>query len=270
MVQDIASLRLSRYGLRESRKTMSDTASFGSCDVPLADKQAMVDDVFRSVARRYDLMNDLMSFGLHRAWKDVLATAVNPPKDRSFALIDIAGGTGDIAFRVVAAGGAETRAIVCDINADMLAVGRERAAMRGLGHAITFSEANAEALPFSDRSFDAATIAFGIRNVPRIETALAEAYRVLKIGGRFHCLEFSTVNVPGLAELYDLYSFNVIPALGRAVAGDADSYRYLVESIRRFPKPEAFSGMMRTAGFARVSHRIMSGGIVALHSGWRL
>jgi demethylmenaquinone methyltransferase/2-methoxy-6-polyprenyl-1,4-benzoquinol methylase len=238
--------------------------------VPLADKQALVDDVFRSVARRYDLMNDLMSFGLHRAWKDALVTAVNPPKSRPFTLIDIAGGTGDVAFRVIAAGGKETRATVCDINPDMLAVGAERAARRGLGDRVAFTEANAEALPFKDRSFDAATIAFGIRNVPRIDAALAEAYRVLKIGGRFLCLEFSAVNVPGLDRLYDLYSFNVIPALGRVVAGDADSYRYLVESIRRFPKPPDFAVMMRAAGFARVSHHIMTGGIVALHSGWRL
>ena len=192
------------------------------------------------------------------------------PPNKPFALLDIAGGTGDIAFRVVAAGGARTQATVCDINPDMLAVGRERAAAQGLGEAVIFTEANAEALPFKDRSFDAVTIAFGIRNVPRIETALAEAYRVLRIGGRFLCLEFSAVNVPGLDTLYDFYSFNVIPALGRAVAGDAESYRYLVESIRRFPKPQEFAGMMRTAGFARVSHQLMTGGIVALHSGWRL
>jgi len=249
---------------------MADTASFGAREVPLADKQALVDDVFHSVARRYDLMNDLMSFGLHRAWKDALVTAANPPKNEPFALIDIAGGTGDIAFRVIGAGGAGTHATVCDINPDMLAVGRERAAARGLGEAITFAEANAEKLPFADRSFDTATIAFGIRNVPRIEAALAEAFRVLKIGGRFLCLEFSAVNVPGLDRLYDFYSFNVIPALGRAVAGDAESYRYLVESIRRFPKPKEFAGMMRAAGFARVSHQLMTGGIVALHSGWRL
>jgi len=245
-------------------------ADFGARQVPLGDKQALVDDVFRSVARRYDLMNDLMSFGLHRAWKDALVTAVNPPKNRPFALLDIAGGTGDIAMRVVAAGGAQTRATVCDINPDMLAVGRERAAARGFADALTFAEANAEALPFADRSFDAATIAFGIRNVPLIEAALAQAHRVLKIGGRFLCLEFSAVTMPGLDKLYDLYSFNVIPALGRAVVGDAESYRYLVESIRNFPKPQAFAGMMRAAGFARVSHRLMSGGIVALHSGWRL
>jgi len=243
---------------------------FGARRVPLEDKQALVDDVFHSVARRYDLMNDLMSFGLHRAWKDALVTAVNPPKTRPFSLLDIAGGTGDVALRVIAAGGAETRATVCDINAEMLAVGRDRAAGRGLDRVVTFTEANAEVLPFPDRHFDAATIAFGIRNVPRIDVALKEAFRVLKIGGRFLCLEFSAVNVPGLDALYDLYSFNVIPALGRAVVGDAGSYRYLVESIRRFPKPPDFAAMMRAAGFARVSYQIMTGGIVALHSGWRL
>ena len=246
------------------------SADFGARQVPLDDKQGLVDDVFRNVARRYDLMNDLMSFGLHRAWKDAMVTAVHPPKNRPFALLDIAGGTGDIAMRVIAAGGEHTRATVCDINPDMLAVGRERAQARGLADAVSFAEANAESLPFPDRSFDAATIAFGIRNVPRIETALHEAHRVLKIGGRFLCLEFSAVTMPGLGAIYDLYSFNVIPALGRAVVGDAESYRYLVESIRRFPAPEAFAQMVRAAGFARVSHRQMSGGIVALHSGWRL
>src|SRR6516165_881851 len=163
-----------------------------------------------------------------------------------------------------------TRATVVDINAEMLAVGRARAAERGLDDAIAFVEGNAEALPFPDRSYDAVTIAFGIRNVPRIAAALGEAYRVLRIGGRFHCLEFSTVDVPGLAALYDFYSFNVIPALGRAVTEDAEAYRYLVESIRRFPRPDAFAEMMRAAGFARVSFQRMSGGIVALHSGWRL
>jgi demethylmenaquinone methyltransferase/2-methoxy-6-polyprenyl-1,4-benzoquinol methylase len=249
---------------------MADNAHFGSRTVPLADKQALVDGVFSSVARRYDLMNDLMSFGLHRAWKDALVTAIDPPRHRPFALLDIAGGTGDVALRAIAAGGAQTRVTVCDINADMLAGGRQRAADRGLGDSVTFTEANAEALPFADRSFDAATIAFGIRNVARIESALAEAFRVLKIGGKFVCLEFSAVDVPGLDRLYDLYSFNVIPALGRVVAGDAQSYRYLVESIRRFPNPHDFAAMLRAAGFGRVSHRIMTGGIVALHSGWRL
>jgi demethylmenaquinone methyltransferase/2-methoxy-6-polyprenyl-1,4-benzoquinol methylase len=171
---------------------------------------------------------------------------------------------------VVAAGGAGTRASVVDVNPDMLAVGRERAVERGLDDAVAFVEGNAETLPAADRQFDACTIAFGIRNVPRIERALAEAFRVLKVGGRFVCLEFSSVDVPGLDALYELYSFNLIPALGRAVVGDAEPYRYLVESIRRFPKPEAFAAMLREAGFRRVSYRRMSGGIVALHSGWRL
>src|SRR5215469_1490142 len=225
---------------------------FGFRQVPLEHKQALVDDVFHSVARRYDLMNDLMSGGLHRAWKDTLVTAVNPPRARPapaqqpqasarpFALLDLAGGTGDIAFRVLEAAASGTRATVVDINADMLAVGRARAAERGLDDAITFVEGNAEALPFADRSYDAVTIAFGIRNVPRIPAALAEAYRVLRIGGRFLCLELSQVDVPGLDRLYDLYSFNVIPALGRVVVHDADAYRYLVQSIRRFPGPRVF------------------------------
>ena len=244
---------------------------FGYRRVPLEDKQALVDDVFHSVARRYDLMNDLMSAGLHRAWKDVLVTAVNPPSgERPFALLDLAGGTGDIALRVAAAGGSGTRVTVLDVNREMLAVGRERAIEQERDNAVTFVEGNAEDLPFPDRSFDAVTIAFGIRNVPRIERALAETYRVLRIGGYFHCLEFSSVDVPGLAALYDLYSFNVIPVLGRVVAGDAEAYRYLVESIRRFPKPKVFADMMRAAGFRRVSFQLLTGGVVALHSGWRL
>jgi demethylmenaquinone methyltransferase / 2-methoxy-6-polyprenyl-1,4-benzoquinol methylase len=244
---------------------------FGFEEVPLADKQARVDDVFHSVAGRYDLMNDLMSGGLHRAWKDAMVTAVNPPKDdRAFQVLDLAGGTGDIAFRIARAAGARTHTIVLDINPDMLALGRERAHKRGLDEAVTFVEGNAEALPFPDRSYDAVTIAFGIRNVPRIPLALAEANRVLRIGGRFLCLEFSAVDVPGLDRLYDLYSFNVIPALGRVVAGDADAYRYLVESIRRFPRPEAFAQMIAAAGFHRASFKRMAGGIVALHSGWRV
>jgi demethylmenaquinone methyltransferase / 2-methoxy-6-polyprenyl-1,4-benzoquinol methylase len=243
---------------------------FGDRRVPVGDKQALVDNVFRSVAHRYDLMNDLMSFGLHRAWKDALVTAVAPPQSRPFALLDLAGGTGDVAMRAREAGGAQMRVTVCDINTEMLAIGRERAARRGQGGAIDFIEANAETLPFADCSFDAADIAFGIRNVPRIETALAEVFRVLKFGGKFVCLEFSAVDVPGLDRLYDLYSFNVIPALGRVVAGDAESYRYLVESIRRFPRAPEFAAMLRAAGFGRVTHKLMSGGIVALHCGWRL
>jgi demethylmenaquinone methyltransferase / 2-methoxy-6-polyprenyl-1,4-benzoquinol methylase len=259
-------------------------ADFGYRRVPIDEKQELVSGVFRSVARRYDLMNDLMSFGLHRAWKDVLVTAINPPKNRPFELLDAAGGTGDVALRVLAAGGEQTRAVVCDINADMLAVGRERlrrraggvhasravAGLREIEGRITFTEANAETLPFADKTFDAVTIAFGIRNVTRIEVALGEAFRVLKLGGRFLCLEFSAADVPGLQSLYDFYSFRIIPSLGGVVAGDADSYRYLVESIRRFPKPQEFATMMGAAGFARVSFKRLTGGIVALHSGWRL
>ena len=251
-------------------RASSDT-HFGFKQVPLDEKQALVDGVFHNVAKRYDLMNDLMSGGLHRAWKDALVTAVNPPRsDRAFALLDVAGGTGDISLRVIEAGGAGTRATVLDINTDMLSVGRKRIAAQGRDNVIDFIEGNAEELPFPDKSFDAVTIAFGIRNVPRIERALSEAYRVLKTGGRFLCLEFSTVDVPGLDVLYELYSFNVIPALGGAVTGNKEAYRYLVESIRRFPKPNDFAEMMKAAGLRRVSFTPITGGVVALHSGWRL
>jgi demethylmenaquinone methyltransferase/2-methoxy-6-polyprenyl-1,4-benzoquinol methylase len=248
-----------------------DTSHFGFRDVRLGDKQAMVDDVFRSVARRYDLMNDLMSGGLHRAWKAAMIAMLNPPRRGApFNLLDLAGGTGDIAFRAAQAAGTGFEAIVCDINADMLQIGRERAAKKHLDDRVSFVEGNAEQLGFADKSFDACTIAFGIRNVPRIEAAVREIYRVLKPGGRFLCLEFSSVDTPGLDSLYALYSFNVIPELGRMVTGDAESYRYLVESIRKFPRPNAFADMMRDAKFARVKWDVMSGGIVALHSGWRL
>ena len=248
-----------------------ETTHFGFRDVSLGDKQGMVNDVFHSVARRYDLMNDLMSGGLHRVWKDLMINALNPPRSETpFALLDVAGGTGDIAFRAAAAAGPNFKATVCDINADMLSVGRERAAKRHLDDRVSFVEGNAEELAFSDRAFDAYTIAFGIRNVPRIDRALREAYRVLRPGSRFLCLEFSTVDMPGLDRLYDLFSFKVIPPLGRAVTGDAESYQYLVESIRKFPKPGVFADMIGQAGFARVSWQSFSGGIVALHSGWRL
>src|SRR3954462_7235481 len=247
------------------------TTHFGFRDVPLGDKQTLVNDVFHSVASRYDLMNDLMSAGLHRVWKGIMINALNPPKgDAPFALLDVAGGTGDIAFRAAETAGVGFRATVCDINSDMLDVGRNRATARHLDQQVSFVEGNAEALTFPDRSFDACTIAFGIRNVPRIDLALGEAFRVLKPGGRFLCLEFSTVDVPGLDRLYDMFSFKVIPQLGQAVTGDAGSYRYLVESIRKFPKPNAFAEMIRAAGFSRVNHQTLSGGIVALHSGWRL
>jgi len=247
------------------------TTHFGFRDVPVEDKQTLVNDVFHSVARRYDLMNDLMSAGLHRVWKDIMVNTLNPPKtDAPFALLDVAGGTGDVAFRAAKAAGQGFRATVFDINLDMLNVGRARAAARHLDDRVVFVDGNAESLSFPDRTFDGYTIAFGIRNVPRIDLALAEAFRVLRPGGRFLCLEFSTVDVPGLDRLYELFSFNVIPQLGRAVTGDAESYQYLVESIRKFPKANAFADMIRAAGFSRVNWQVLSGGIVALHSGWRL
>ena len=246
-----------------------ETTHFGFRTIRLDDKQREVNAVFRSVAQRYDLMNDLMSGGLHRAWKDALVTALRPPRSRTFRHLDVAGGTGDVAFRVLDAGGPTTHVTALDINGDMLAVGRERAGSRHEGR-IDFVEANAEALPFPERSFDGYSIAFGIRNVTRIEAALAEAHRVLRPGAQFLCLEFSRVDVPGLDALYDAYSFNVIPRLGEIVAGDADSYRYLVESIRRFPSPAAFGRMIAAAGFRRVTHRLFTGGVVALHGAWKI
>jgi demethylmenaquinone methyltransferase/2-methoxy-6-polyprenyl-1,4-benzoquinol methylase len=255
---------------------MSDEAAFGFRSVPLGDKQAMVDDVFHSVARRYDLMNDLMSGGMHRVWKSAMVSALNPPRKsyrrgsgRSWRLVDVAGGTGDIAMRVARRSGGHADIVVADINNSMLEVGRERTAKAGYPR-ISFREANAEALPFGEGEFEAYTIAFGIRNVPRMETALTEAFRVLRPGGRFLCLEFSQVDVPVLDRLYETYSFRAIPALGRVVTGDAESYRYLVESIRGFPHAERFADMVRQAGFSRVTCRQFSGGIAALHSGWKI
>ena len=249
---------------------MSDeTTHFGFQSVPLGEKQGRVNEVFHSVAGRYDLMNDLMSGGLHRLWKNTLVAMLRPPRGRAFRHLDVAGGTGDVAFRILGAGGSTTHVTVLDINGDMLSVGRERAGHTYDGR-IDFVEANAEALPFEDGSFDAYTIAFGIRNVPRIDVALREAHRVLRPGGRFLCLEFSKVDVPGLDRIYDAYSFNVIPRLGRMVTGDAESYQYLVESIRRFPPPAAFARMIEQAGFRRVSHRLLTGGVVAIHSGWTI
>lgn len=242
---------------------------FGFQSVPLGDKQAHVDDVFHKVAARYDLMNDFMSAGLHRVWKDLLVGMVKPSKTRAFRHLDVAGGTGDVAFRVAEAGGPLTHVTVLDINADMLEVGRERAQKRGLGH-LEFVEANAEKLPFEDGVFDAYTIAFGIRNVPRIAVALEEAHRVLKRGGRFLCLEFSEVTVPVLDKFYEAYSFTAIPAIGKVVTGDGAPYRYLVESIRKFPRADDFRDMIEDAGFQRASFTRLTGGIVAIHSGWKL
>ena len=263
-----------RYGRaapeRNRADIMIDTAGFGFRSVPLDRKQDLVDEVFHSVARRYDLMNDLMSGGLHRVWKQNMVDWLNPPRRGArWSMIDVAGGTGDIAFRAAERSGGHAEIVVADINASMLEVGREGAAARCLER-IRFVEANAEALPFPDGDFHAYTIAFGIRNVPRLDAALSQAYRVLRRGGRFLCLEFSEVDVPLLDRIYDAYSLNVIPAMGRVVAGDEESYRYLVESIRTFPNQERFAEMVRRAGFSRVGYRNLSGGIAAIHSGWKL
>jgi demethylmenaquinone methyltransferase/2-methoxy-6-polyprenyl-1,4-benzoquinol methylase len=242
---------------------------FGYSEVELDEKQGLVDDVFHKVARRYDIMNDLMSAGLHRLWKDEFAAKVRARRE-GFRHLDVAGGTGDIAFRIAKASPADASIVVLDINGDMLDVGRDRANERGLADKLEFVQANAESLPFPDAHFDAYTIAFGIRNVPRIEVALTEAHRVLKPGGRFLCLEFSQVSVPGLDKIYEAYSFNVIPAIGKLVAGDSEPYRYLVESIRRFPRAEEFERMIRRAGFRRTGFERLTGGVVAIHSGWKL
>jgi demethylmenaquinone methyltransferase / 2-methoxy-6-polyprenyl-1,4-benzoquinol methylase len=244
--------------------------SFGFRTVSEDEKQGLVNEVFHRVASRYDLMNDLMSAGMHRVWKDGMVNWLSPPKREGWQVLDVAGGTGDIAFRILEASNRKARATVLDINGSMLAVGHDRAVKKGLADNIEFVEANAEQLPFADNRFDAYTIAFGIRNVPHIDRALAEAYRVLKPGGRFLCLEFSEVEMPLLDRFYDTWSFNAIPRIGDLVAGDADSYRYLVESIRKFPRQADFADMIRAAGFERVTWRNYSGGIAALHSGWKL
>jgi demethylmenaquinone methyltransferase/2-methoxy-6-polyprenyl-1,4-benzoquinol methylase len=243
--------------------------AFGFRDVEVAEKQRLVDGVFDRVARRYDVMNDLMSGGLHRFWKDALVAWLAPPRvTRSYRVLDLAGGTGDIAFRILDRS-PQSSVTVLDINAEMLAAGKARASRRK-SERLAFVEANAENLPFAESRFDAATIAFGIRNIPRIDRVLAETFRVLKPGGRFLCLEFSAVSVAGLDRLYEFFSFNVIPPLGRLVAGDAEPYEYLVESIRRFPNQARFAAMIEDAGFDNVAYRNLSGGIAAIHSGWKL
>ena len=242
----------------------TDTVSFGYENIAPAEKTARVGDVFKSVAPRYDLMNDAMSAGMHRVWKDRLVRRVQPRSGEQ--VLDMAGGTGDIAFRLAAKGAHVT---VADINPAMLDVGMERARKRGLA-GLVWSEANAESLTFPDRAFDAYTIALGIRNVTDIPAALREAHRVLKRGGRFFCLEFSTTTWPGFAEVYDAYSHTVIPRIGQALAGDADSYRYLIESIRRFPDMPTFAAMIADAGFVRTQVEPIMGGLVAIHSGWKI
>ena len=244
--------------------------SYGFREVAEGEKQVLVNEVFHKVAKRYDIMNDVMSAGLHRIWKDAMIAALNPRKDPAYKVLDVAGGTGDIAFRIVEASGRLAHATVLDINGSMLGVGAERSEKKGLSDNLTFVEANAEELPFEDNSFDAFTIAFGIRNVPRIDVALSEAYRVLKRGGRLLVLEFSEVEMPLLDRFYDQWSFKAIPRFGKMITGDAEPYQYLVESIRKFPNQRDFAAMISKAGFSRVTFTNYSGGIAALHSGWKL
>jgi demethylmenaquinone methyltransferase/2-methoxy-6-polyprenyl-1,4-benzoquinol methylase len=243
---------------------MTGKVNFGDQLVSPEEKTRRVGAVFSSVARRYDLMNDLMSGGLHRRWKDRFVARVKPRPGEH--ILDMAGGTGDVAFRMARRG---ARITVADINPDMLEVGKQRAAQRGID-GLAWQLEDAQGLSFADRSFDAYTIAFGIRNVTDVPAALAEAHRVVERGGRFYCLEFSTSDWPGFADAYEAYARHVIPRIGKAVAGDEASYRYLVESIRRFPRPEEFARMIAAAGFQRVAIEPLLGGLVAIHSGWKI
>ena len=262
---------------------------FGYQEVPVAEKWGRIQGVFESVASNYDLMNDLMSGGIHRLWKGAMIDWLDPRPGQRF--LDVAGGTGDIAFRIDARLNADRDDLpspameealernpksegapvtVCDLTPGMLQVGRDRGLDRGILHGLNWACGNAEALPFPDRSFDAYTIAFGLRNVTHIDAAMAEARRVLKPGGRFLCLEFSRVVIPLFASLYDHYSFKVLPAMGEMVAKDRESYQYLAESIRRFPPQDELIERMQAAGLEMTSYRNLSGGIAALHSGWRI
>jgi demethylmenaquinone methyltransferase/2-methoxy-6-polyprenyl-1,4-benzoquinol methylase len=243
---------------------MAEQVNFGDELVTPEEKTRRVGAVFSSVARRYDLMNDLMSGGMHRLWKHRFVDRVKPRPGEE--ILDMAGGTGDVAFRMAGRG---ARVTVADINAEMLEVGKERAGRRGLS-GLSWKQENAEALSFSDASFDAYTIVFGIRNVTDIPAALREAHRVLKRGGRFYCMEFSSSDWPGFSDLYESWASNAIPRIGKLVADDEDSYRYLVESIRRFPCPPAFRAMVTEAGFVRGNAEPMLGGLVTIHSGWKI
>ena len=246
---------------------MSETTHFGYQTIPEAEKAGMVHGVFSRVASKYDVMNDLMSVGIHRIWKEAMMDWLAPrPGQR---LLDVAGGTGDVAFRFLGRAPGAT-AVVCDLTEPMLVEGRKRAEAEKMADRLDWVVGDAMALPFPDAIFDTYTISFGIRNVTRTADALAEAYRVLKPGGRLMVLEFSRIPNDLMQKAYDLYSFNVIPVMGQIVAGDRDSYQYLVESIRKFPEQEAFAAMIRDAGFGQVKYRNLSMGIAALHSGWKL
>ena len=245
--------------------TSAETTHFGFRTVAVEEKASLVRDVFESVATRYDLMNDLMSWGVHRMWKRLFIDWLRPRA--GMRLLDVGGGTGDIAFGFLKRGGGEVT--VCDINAEMLAVGRRRAIDRGLLNGLVWTCGNAERLPVADAGFDAYTTAFCLRNVTDIPAALREARRAVRPGGRFMCLEFSEVVLPVLDRLYDTYSFRVLPFLGERVAGNREAYQYLAESIRRFPSQDRFAQMIEEAGFSRVEYRNLSGGIAAMHSGWR-
>jgi len=244
----------------------AETTDFGYREVPLGEKKPLVRAVFDSVANRYDIMNDVMSLGIHRAWKKIFVNSLSPSRD--LRLLDLAGGTGDITFGWLKSGGGP--AILSDINESMLSVGRNRAIERGYTHDIDFTVIDAEAIPLPDRSVDRVSIAFGLRNCTNKLAVIKEARRVLRPGGKFMCLEFSHVQVAALAPVYDTWSFKVLPRMGAAIAGDRESYQYLAESIRTFPDQETLADMFREAGLERVSYRNLSAGIAAIHSGWRI
>lgn len=246
----------------------AEKTSFGERTVTPEEKTKLVRGVFDSVAPSYDVMNDLMSGGLHRLWKDHLIRKIRPRAGLHY--LDVAGGTGDIAFRIRKKAGPDCKITLCDINADMLAVGRDRALDCGYAHDFDWVTGNAESLPLPGESVDVYTIAFGLRNVTRIDTALAEAHRVLRPGGRFYCLEFSRVREPFLAKIYDAYSYRVIPKIGEVVAKDRDSYQYLVESIRKFPAQAELLKRMETAGFRRCRVENLTFGVVAIHEGLKI
>jgi len=262
------------YGVRMKNKTnkisqplnTDEPTYFGFETVSADDKAKMVKGVFDNVASQYDIMNDLMSLGIHRVWKSIFVDYLDPqPKTK---LIDVGGGTGDIAFKFLKSGGEEVT--VCDINYEMVNTGRDRAINKGILTGIDWINGDAENLPISKNAFDAYTTAFCIRNVTNIENVLSEAHRVLKPGGHFLCLEFSPVVLPILKKIYDTYSFNVLPWLGRVIVDDERSYRYLAESIRRFPDQGKFATLIAKAGFKHVNYKSLSGGIVTIHSAWRI